>query len=70
MDNCSIHKRAEIEALLTKAGANDLLPPYSPDFSPIENCWSSIKSLLRSIGARNLDKQKQGAAQEKSDVMC
>jgi hypothetical protein len=27
--------------------------PYSPDFSPIENCWSKIKSLLRSIDARN-----------------
>ncbi|WP_442944268.1 transposase [Nostoc sp.] len=29
------------------------LPPYSPDFSAMENCWSKIKSLLRSIGARN-----------------
>ncbi|NJK64855.1 MAG: IS630 family transposase, partial [Synechococcaceae cyanobacterium SM2_3_1] len=28
------------------------LPPYSPDFSPIENFWSKIKSTLRSIGAR------------------
>ena len=54
MDNCSIHKGAEIEALITGAGARLIyLPPYSPDFSPIENCWSKIKSLLRSIGARN-----------------
>lgn len=53
MDNCSIHKGAEIEALITQAGAILIyLPPYSPDFSPIENCWSKIKSLLRSIGAR------------------
>lgn len=29
------------------------LPPYSPDFNPIENCWSKIKNCLRSIGARN-----------------
>jgi transposase len=29
------------------------LPPYSPDFSPIENCWSKIKSILRLSGARN-----------------
>jgi transposase len=28
------------------------LPPYSPDFSPIENCFSKIKNILRSIGAR------------------
>lgn len=54
MDNASIHKGAEIEALITQAGARLIyLPPYSPDFSPIENCWSKIKSLLRSIGARN-----------------
>lgn len=54
MDNCSIHKGEEIEALITKAGAKLIyLPPYSPDFSPIENCWSKIKSLLRSISARN-----------------
>lgn len=46
MDNCSIHKPAEIESLI-------YLPPYSPEFSPIENCWSKIKSLLRSVGARN-----------------
>ena len=54
MDNCSIHKGAEIEALITKAGAKLIyLSPYSPDFSPLENCWSKIKSVLRSIGARN-----------------
>jgi transposase len=54
MDNCSIHQGGEIEALITKAGARLIyLPPYSPDFSPIENCWSKIKTLLRSIGARN-----------------
>jgi transposase len=53
MDNASVHKGAEIEALITATGARLIdLPPYSPDFSPIENCWSKIKSLLRSIGAR------------------
>ena len=53
MDNASIHKGAEIEALITAAGAKLVyLPPYSPDFSPIENCWSKIKSVLRSMGAR------------------
>jgi transposase len=53
MDNCSIHKGAEIEALLNQAGARLIyLPPYSPDFSPIENCWSKIKRVLRSIEAR------------------
>jgi transposase len=54
MDNCSIHKGKEIEALIQAAGAKLIyLPPYSPDFSPIENCWSKIKNILRSIGAKN-----------------
>ncbi len=53
MDNCSIHKDAAIEALITAAGARLIyLPPYSPDFSPIENCWSKIKTILRRLGAR------------------
>jgi transposase len=53
MDNCSIHKSEEIEALVATVGARIIyLPTYSPDFSPIENCWSKIKSILRAIGAR------------------
>lgn len=54
MDNCSIHKGKEIEDLIEAAGAKLIyLPPYSPDFSPIENCWLKIKSILRSFAARN-----------------
>lgn len=54
MDNCSVHKGKALENLIEMAGAKLIyLPPYSPDFSPIENCWSKIKSILRSIGARN-----------------
>lgn len=54
MDNCSIHLGADIEVWIKKAGATLIyLPPYSPDFSPIENCWAKIKNALRSIGARN-----------------
>ncbi len=49
-----VHKGAEIEALIQGAGAKLIyLPPYSPEFNPIENCWSKIKSLLRSMGARS-----------------
>jgi transposase len=54
MDNCSIHQGEEVKALIEQAGANLIfLPPYSPDFSPIENCFSKIKSILRSVGARS-----------------
>jgi transposase len=53
MDNCSIHFSQEIEDMIRAAGARLIyLPPYSHDFSPIENFWSKVKSTLRSIGAR------------------
>ena len=53
-DNYSIHEGKEIEQAIVAAGAKLIyLPSYSPDFNPIENCWSKIKSCLRSIGARN-----------------
>jgi transposase len=53
LDNCKIHKSPEIEAAIRKAKAHLIfLPPYSPDFSPIENYWSKLKTILRSIGAR------------------
>jgi transposase len=53
MDNCSIHKGNTIKTLIENAGAMLLyLPTYSPEFNPIENCWSKIKSILRQISAR------------------
>jgi transposase len=46
MDNCDLHKGDEIEALIQSVGARIIyLPPYSPKFSPIENCWSKIKGI-------------------------
>lgn len=53
MDNCSIHLGENVRELIEAAGAHLIyLPPYSPDFSPIENFWSKVKNSLRSIGAR------------------
>ena len=52
-DNYSIHKGKEIEKAITDVGAKLIyLPPYSPDFNPIENLWSKVKNILRSFGAR------------------
>ncbi len=53
LDNGSIHKGDNVVELIQEAGATVIfLPPYSPEFSPIENCWSKIKNLLRSWSAR------------------
>jgi transposase len=56
MDNLSSHKAAGIREAVESVGASVLyLPPYSPDFNPIENMWSKIKRALRSAGARTFD---------------
>jgi transposase len=56
MDNLSAHKSPQIRRLIEAAGASVLyLPPYSPDFNPIEMIWSKIKRLLRSFAARTVD---------------
>jgi transposase len=56
MDNLSAHKRPEIKRLIESAGASVLyLPPYSPDFNPIEMIWSKVKRLLRTFAARTID---------------
>lgn len=56
MDNLPGHKLARVRELIEAAGAKLLyLPPYSPDFNPIEMIWSKVKRLLRSIAARTID---------------
>lgn len=53
LDNLSPHKSELTLALIEEAGAQVLfLPPYSPDFNPIEKMWSKIKQYLRSVEAR------------------
>jgi transposase len=53
MDNLAAHKNADVAEALQKRGAQlYYLPPYSPDYNPIELAWSKIKTLLRGVGAR------------------
>ena len=53
MDNLPAHKVAGIREAIEAVGATVVyLSPYSPDFSPIENCWSKVKEFLRSRAAR------------------
>lgn len=53
MDNAKIHLGEEIKVLIESVGAKLIyLSPYSPEFSPIENFWSKIKTSLRKLKAR------------------
>jgi transposase len=53
MDNLSAHKVAGIKTLIEACGARLIyLPPYSPDFNPIELAWSKVKTILRRLKAR------------------
>lgn len=53
LDHVPPHKMPAIAAALTAVGTRvKFLPPYSPDLSPMENCWSQVKTLLRSGAAR------------------
>jgi transposase len=56
MDNLSSHKGPQVCQMIEAAGATLLfLPPYSPDFNPIENAFAKLKALLRKAAARNID---------------
>ena len=53
MDNLSAHKADRIRQAIEARGCHLLfLPPYSPDFTPIEQAFSKIKAILRGLGAR------------------
>jgi transposase len=53
MDNLSVHKSERVREIIEGTGAQILyLPPYSPDFNPIEEAFSKVKNLLRKAGAR------------------
>jgi transposase len=56
MDNLSSHKRASVSEMIAAKGATlRFLPPYSPDFNPIEMAFSKLKALLRKAAERTVD---------------
>ena len=53
LDNLGAHRASRIEEITASCGAQVLwLPPYSPDFSPIELMWSKVKVYLKKVKAR------------------
>lgn len=48
IDNASFHKSKKINALIEAVGCRIIfLPPYSPDFNPIEHLWAAVKNAIR-----------------------
>jgi len=70
MDNLPAHKAKAVREAIESVGARVVfLSPYSPDFNPIENCWSKVKEYLRSCESRTyaaLDK----AITEAINLVC
>ena len=64
LDNLAAHRASRIEEVAAERGAQVLwLSPYSPDFSPIEQCWSKIKTFLRGAKARTGEELDRALAQ-------
>jgi len=62
MDNLATHKVHGVAEAIEEAGARLLyLPPYSPDFNPIENMWAKVKQILRSLAPRTATELVQAA---------
>lgn len=56
MDNLPAHKAAGVREAIEQAGAElRFLPPYSPDFNPIENAFAKLKALLRARAERTIN---------------
>ena len=56
MDNLPAHKVSGVRAIIESVGATLLyLPPYSPDFNPIEMMFAKLKALLRKAAERTID---------------
>ena len=64
MDNLSTHKVRGVRERIEACAAELLyLPPYSPDLNPIEECWSKLKGILKSLAARTREALDAALAQ-------
>ena len=56
LDNLAVHKQAEVQTAIEQVGARvRFLPPYSPDFNPIELAFAKLKAFLRAARPRTFE---------------
>ena len=56
LDNLAVHKQPEVRTAIAQAGASiRFLPPYSPDFNPIELAFAKLKAFLRAARPRSYE---------------
>lgn len=69
MDNLSAHKHTAIVALIRAAGADVLfLPPYSPEYNPIERAWAKLKEILRRLATLTREAFDQAVAKAMDEI--
>jgi transposase len=69
LDNLGAHKASVIEEVAGECGGRVMwLPPYSPDYSPIEQMWSKVKGALRAAKARTREELERALAEALSLV--
>lgn len=62
MDNYSVHKTLRVQKAIESYGASIFyLPPYSPEYNPIEQVWSYLKGKLRRLGLDSWKELKEKA---------
>ena len=69
LDNLPAHKHPKVKEAIEAAGCRVLLlPRYSPEFNPLEPCWSKMKNHLRSRAARTLESLQAVVGEAMSDI--
>lgn len=69
MDNMRTHHAKDVQKVVKELKMNVIfLPPYSPDFNPIEKMWSKIKSILRKLRSHTLTELSESIKQAFSKI--
>lgn len=71
MDNLAVHKNKSVQSAIESVGAKVMyLPSYSPDYNPIEQCWSKLKTYLRGRKARTYDALDEALSAGIETISC